>query len=33
MEGSVSDGEDGKSGCRVLFTGPGNNSGVYVTEV
>jgi len=27
-EYSVSDGQNEKSGCRVLFTGPGINSGV-----
>jgi len=28
VEKSVSDGEDGKSGCKVLITGMGINSGV-----
>ena len=31
MEYNVSDGQDGKSGCRVLFTGQGINYGVWVT--
>ena len=30
-EYDVSDGQDGKSECRVLFTGPGINSGVLLT--
>ena len=33
MKGSVSDGQDEKIERRILFTGLGINSGVYVTEI